>query len=165
MEKIGKIGLGGGCHWCTEAIFQNLLGVDAVEQGWIAAKEAAGYSEAVIVHFDPGGNFLSTLVEVHLHTHSCTANHPLRKKYRSAVYAFTETQRKEAEVLLAGFQKDFKDQIITKALTLASFKENSTHYLNYYRRNPDAPFCRNIIDPKLKQLMVRFPSYINPKKQ
>jgi peptide-methionine (S)-S-oxide reductase len=51
--KIEKIGLGGGCHWCTEAVFQALKGVEKVEQGWISAVDAEEYSEAVVLHFDP----------------------------------------------------------------------------------------------------------------
>ena len=54
MKKLDKIGLGGGCHWCTEAVFQSLKGVHLVEQGYIASEGiAASFSEAVIVHYNP----------------------------------------------------------------------------------------------------------------
>jgi hypothetical protein len=56
-----KIGLGGGCHWCTEGIFQSLIGVAQVDQGWITSNgDNATPSEAVIVHFNPGHIFRST---------------------------------------------------------------------------------------------------------
>ena len=78
--KINRIGLGGGCHWCTEAVFQNLNGVVRVEQGWISALGALEYSEAVLVHFDPEKITAKDLIEVHLHTHKCTSNHFMRTK-------------------------------------------------------------------------------------
>lgn len=88
-----KIGFGGSCHWCTEAIFRSLKGVTTVEQGWITSDgENHTPSEAVIVSFDASEIKLETLIAIHLHTHSCTANHDLRSKYRSAVYTFNSEQ-------------------------------------------------------------------------
>lgn len=88
-----KVGLGGSCHWCTEAMFQALKGVHLVEQGWIAScAPHTAFSEAVVVHFNEAIISLEDLVRVHLHTHSCTANHSMRAKYRSAVYCFNQQQ-------------------------------------------------------------------------
>lgn len=99
-----RIAFGGGCHWCTEAVFQSLRGVEKVDQGCVASSVPnEALSEAVIVHFTPNLISLSNLIEVHLHTHQCTTSHALRHKYRSAVYAFDEEQAREAERLLTGF--------------------------------------------------------------
>ena len=82
-----KIALGGGCHWCTEAVFQSLIGVERVEQGYVASTgNNNSFSEAVIVHFNTERISLKTLIEIHLHTHKSTSNHSLRERYRSAVY-------------------------------------------------------------------------------
>ena len=65
-----KIALGGGCHWCTEAVFQSLKGVEKVNQGYVASTgENNWFSEAVIVHFNDEIITLKTLIEIHLHTH------------------------------------------------------------------------------------------------
>jgi peptide-methionine (S)-S-oxide reductase len=73
---MDKIGFGGGCHWCTEAIFQSLKGVENVDQGWISSVgEYSSLSEAVVAHFDSNLINLITLVSIHLHTHSCTSLH------------------------------------------------------------------------------------------
>ena len=80
-----KIGFGGSCHWCTEAIFQSLRGVREVLQGCIAT-DGDDFSEAVIVAFDENEIALNDLVAVHLATHSCTSEHSMRRKYRSVVY-------------------------------------------------------------------------------
>ncbi len=95
--RIDKIGFGGGCHWCTEAVFQSLMGVIKVEQGWISAEGTEDFHEAIILHFNSDIISLKKLIEVHLYTHNSTSNHSMRIKYRSAVYAFTEVQQKEAD--------------------------------------------------------------------
>lgn len=148
MENI-KIGLGGSCHWCTEAIFQSLRGVTKVDQGWISALEESSFSEAVIVHFDDSSIDLSVLIEIHLRTHSCTSNHPMREKYRSAIYAFSKDQYEISSRILDSLQPQFEEKIITQVLYFEDFRLNKEKYLNYYINNPDKPFCQNIIDPKL----------------
>ncbi len=94
MDSKTKIALGGGCHWCTEAVFQSLIGVRSVEQGFVAStEENSSFSEAVIVHFNPEDITLQTLIEVHLHTHKSTSAHSMRQKYRSAIYYFSDEQK------------------------------------------------------------------------
>lgn len=163
--KINKIGLGGSCHWCTEAIFQSLIGVEEVLQGWIAAtNENASFSEAVIVSFNPDVITLHTLIEIHLHTHSCTSNHSMREKYRSAIYYFYPEQKNEATVALSKLQSDFKDKIITQILPYTNFQLNKEEQLNYYLKNPEKPFCENMINPKLKLIMKTFSKAVDYEK-
>ncbi|MGB5377777.1 peptide-methionine (S)-S-oxide reductase [Muriicola sp.] len=161
---LGKIGLGGGCHWCTEAVFQSLLGVSKVKQGWIAAKEVESFSEAIIVYFNDAVLPLEILISIHLHTHSCTSNHSMREKYRSAVYVFSITQKEKVEAILNNFQSDFAQPISTKALFFHEFKENEAQYLDYYHSDPEKPFCENVITPKLRVLLNSYSSHVDPKK-
>ncbi|MBT8181835.1 MAG: peptide-methionine (S)-S-oxide reductase [Eudoraea sp.] len=158
--KIDKIGLGGGCHWCTEAVFQNLHGVVNVEQGWISASGALEFSEAVLVHFNSEKISLKVLIEVHLHTHKCTSNHSMRSKYRSAVYAFSSKQRLESEQILKLLQKEFEDKLITKVYGFEDFKMSPEPYQNYFQKNPEKPFCKTYIAPKLQLLLKRFPKHV-----
>ena len=82
-----ETGFGGGCHWCTEAVFQSLRGIVRVRQGFIAADPPYdGFSEAVAVAWDPVRISLEDLVAVHLATHASTSMHKMRGKYRSAIY-------------------------------------------------------------------------------
>lgn len=158
METIG---LGGSCHWCTEAIFQSLRGVSQVHQGWIASDgPASGFSEGVLVDFDPETIPLATLVAIHLYTHSCTAQHALREKYRSAIYTFTKEQHTTALEAIHRLQADYDQPIITEVLTFNHFRLNEPHFLNYYYNDVEKPFCRTYITPKLKQLMQDFSTYI-----
>ncbi|MFI8379746.1 peptide-methionine (S)-S-oxide reductase [Leeuwenhoekiella sp. NPDC079379] len=158
-KTVSKIALGGGCHWCTEAVFQSLKGVLKVEQGYVAStginKE---YSEAVIVHFNSDSIPLAVLIEIHLYTHKSTSNHSFRTKYRSAVYYFSEYQATMISQILIDLQPLFKEPIITRVLPFTSFKASRECLHNYYLRDPDKPFCKRYIQPKLKFLKEKFSS-------
>ena len=147
------VGFGGGCHWCTEAVFQVLRGLARVEQGWIRSTAPDdAESEAIVAHYAPGVIGLDALVEVHLATHASTADHAMREKYRSAVYTRGEAQRAEAEQALAACRTATGERYVTRVLPLVGFRLNAPEYLDYYRTRPDAPFCQVYIDPKLRAL-------------
>ena len=160
--EITKIGFGGGCHWCTEAVFQALQGVISVEQGWIASfDQQSSFSEAVIVHFKEADISLETLIEVHLSTHKSSSNHSMREKYRSAVYSFSESQRKQSKEIIQNFQHQFDNKLITEVYAFKSFKPSPGDIQNYYKKNPLKPFCTKYIDPKLRVLTDQFERQIN----
>lgn len=164
-NKVQKIGFGGGCHWCTEAVFQSLIGIKKVEQGFISSiDEDSSFSEAVIVHFDSNVISLKDLIEIHLYTHKSTREHSMRSKYRSAIYYFENTQQKEAEKIVDNAQSDFQEQIITKILPFCNFKESDELFQNYYYKNPEKPFCERHINPKLTLLLSKFKKVVNLEK-
>ena len=156
-KRFHKIALGGGCHWCTEAVFQALKGVEKVEQGYVAsAIPYDAFSEAVIVHFEPEIIPLKMLIEIHLHTHKSTSNHSFRSKYRSAIYCFSEEQKREVQRILAQLQKEFKDPLVTQILPFQPFQASRESLHDYYRRNPEKPFCERYIAPKLQFLLKQY---------
>lgn len=156
-----KIALGGGCYWCTEAVFQTLDGVENVEQGFVAPEESnATYSEAVIVHFNHALISLKDLIEIHLHTHQSTSAHSMRSKYRSAIYTFSKKQHDEAMSIIEIFQDEFANGLITKVLPFGSFEASNEQFRNYYYNNPQKPFCEKYITPKLKVLRSCFPENV-----
>jgi peptide-methionine (S)-S-oxide reductase len=160
-----KIALGGGCHWCTEAVFQSLLGVLKVEQGYVASiGDNSSFSEAVIVHFNSGEIALKTLIEIHLHTHKSTSNHSMRSKYRSAVYTFSEVQKQEVEQIINTVQKRFEKKLITQVVPFQTFKASRAEISNYYYKNPKKPFCESFINPKLSILLNQFSNAVNKEK-
>ncbi|MEZ4795543.1 MAG: peptide-methionine (S)-S-oxide reductase [Flavobacteriaceae bacterium] len=164
MNSIEKIGFGGGCHWCTEAVFQHLKGVEKVEQGWIASNEDnATFSEAVLVQFHPEQIPLEVLVEIHLHTHNSTSLHSFREKYRSAVYTFSESQKEEICTIIETLQAQFKHRLITKVIPFVSFKASREQIVDYYKKNPQKPFCETFINPKLKLLLNQYNNYTKTK--
>lgn len=165
MKQIHKIGLGGGCHWCTEGVFQSLIGVTLVEQGWIGSTgDDSDFSEAIIVTFDENVISLKDLIEIHLHTHASTSNHSFRNKYRSAIYFMEPSQKNEAEASIIHFQSDFEKPIITRILPFSSFKLNAEEHLNYLYTREDSGFCTTYIHPKLKILLDKFANKVDKEK-
>lgn len=150
-----SIALGGGCHWCTEGVFVSLRGVVRVEQGWVASTPPNDApSEAVIVHYDPSAISPEDLIAVHLETHASTKEHSMRRKYRSAVYWFD-----------AGDEERFRDcvlrrPVVTQVLPFASFRPSLPKHRDYYRTDPNRPFCRRYITPKLDALRKTRPSML-----
>lgn len=161
-DMTEQVGLGGGCHWCTEAVFQVLNGVQQVEQGHVCSiPPDDAYSEAVIVSFDPGVITLGDLLEVHLRTHASTANHAMREKYRSAVYAYSAEQVEEVSHLLDKFQADFQAPLVTRVLAFGGFKASPEQFRDYARKHAGKQFCQRHIDPKLASLGVSHPHLVN----
>lgn len=149
-----QIGFGGGCHWCTEAVFMSLKGVQDVRQGYIRADPPhASFSEAVLLRFDPAIIPLPALVEIHLRTHSSRSNHKLRGKYRSAVYTMSGTQADEAQHAIAEIAAQEGEGFVTHVLPYRGFRPSDARFHRYAENHVEGPFCRAYIDPKLRLLM------------
>ncbi len=157
MAVNKKIAFGGGCHWCTEAVFLSLKGVQRVKQGWIASHPPNdAFSEAVTVIYNPEIITLDDLIAVHLCTHASTSNHSMRHKYRSAVYWFDAKEDAIIKEIIHGLQPKFNEPIITQVLPFVDFKASLPEHLNYYYTNPEKPFCTVYIHPKLELLKNKF---------
>jgi len=164
-KNFSRIGLGGGCHWCTEGVFESLIGIKVVNQGWIASSDNnAELSEAIEVYFDQSMISLQTLIEIHLHTHASTSNHSMRQKYRSAIYTYNDDQNQEASKILDSLQNGFDKPIITQVLPFYSFTANKDELQNYLYKSPNKPFCKTYIHPKLRLLLTRFKHQVNDEK-
>lgn len=164
-DSLNKIAFGGGCHWCTEAVFQSLKGVQKVEQGFVASTEKNHtFSEAIIVHFNANLISQKVLIEIHLYTHNSTSNHAMRNKYRSAIYIFSKKQAIEAKQSLSELQHEFDQRLITQVYPFFEFKSSDQRYINYYIKNPNKPFCKNHITPKLRLLLSQFMKHVDVKK-
>lgn len=162
METIHRIAFGGGCHWCTEAVYNSLKGIISVEQGFVASEgEESSFSEAVIVRYDPINISLEDLILIHLYTHKSTSNHSMRKKYRSAIYTFETVDAEKCGLALQKFQENFKSPLITKVLPFKEFKISDKAFQNYYFKNPYKPFCTTHIAPKLKLLLLKFADQVD----
>lgn len=160
-----KIGLGGGCHWCTEAVFQSLKGVTKVEQGYISSSgKDFHFSEGVLVTYEPETIPLKTLIEIHLLTHEATSNHSFRKKYRSAIYYLAPEDESASLIALKTLQKDFEKPLITQVLPFAEFEASRLSLQDYYFSNPEKPFCQRYIEPKIQLLLQRFGKEVDQEK-
>ena len=159
---IKTVGFGGGCHWCTEAVFQTLRGVKSVEQGFIKSDPPHdSWSEAVRINFDPEIIPLSVLVAIHLRTHSSQSNHTFRGKYRSAVYVVSKSQKTAVDAILKDEQMEFDNPLVTHVLPLKEFKSSPDVFKDYYKTDPERPFCKAYIDPKLTKLRRDYANYLS----
>ena len=146
-----RFSFGGGCHWCTEAVFQHVGGVTDVRQGFIrSVAPNESWSEAVWVTFDPGACNLATLIDVHIRTHSAFSDHSMRGKYRSAVYARGVDAMDDARSALAAVQATLAEPLVTRVLAFEDFKPSDERFHDYHASGPDRPFCRTYIVPKLR---------------
>lgn len=159
---MDEIGLGGGCHWCTEGIFQMLKGVLQVDQGYILSDAPSDtWAEAIIIHFDPSAIALPILIEVHLRTHAASKPFVAESKYRSAIYVFNDKQKQRAIETIQSLQTEFEAPIETRILPHREFRPSDERYQNYYVSDPQKPFCRRYIDPKLDFIRQNFADFMS----
>lgn len=118
------------------------------------------WSEAVVVTFDPDAMDLQTLIEVHLRTHASTSPHKMRGKYRSAVYSFDDRQARAASDALQNLQAGFSEPLVTRVLPHAGFRPSDRRFRDYYATDPDRPFCRTYINPKLRFIREAYSSLV-----
>ena len=142
---------GGGCHWCTEAVFDHAPGVLTVRQGFAAGPPPhSALSEAALVTWGERVTF-EKLIRIHLDTHSAGSDHALRGRYRSAVYVTGAAQAALARSVLDD-EAARRGPLVTHVLPLVAWQDSPPRYRRYYRTRPDAPFCRVHIAPKLARL-------------
>ena len=142
---------GGGCHWCTEAVFDHAPGVLTVRQGFASGPPPDDApSEAALVTWGEEVT-LEDLIRIHLDTHSAGSDHALRARYRSAIYVTGSAQAALARSVLRE-EAAQRGPLVTRVLPLAAWRDSPPRYQRYYRTRPDAPFCRVHIAPKLARL-------------
>lgn len=164
---------GGGCFWCTEAIFQMLKGVSKVESGYAGGKmerpsyEAVssgetGHAEVIRVTYDPAVISYEDLLTVFFGSHDPTT--PNRQgadvgtQYRSVILYSTEEEKTTAERISKEIQESLKDgtRVVTQILPLEEFFPAESYHQNYFKENTSAPYCQVVIEPKIEKVKKRF---------
>ena|SRR5882724_8999746 len=145
----------GGCFWCTEAVFQQAPGVTSVVSGYMQK------AETVQVTFDPAKTSYDKLLNLFWRAHDPTevdAQGPdTGKQYRSALFFVDEQQHVAAEKSKAHAQKSYSKPIATEITRAGSFRPAPENHQNFCRKNPNNPYVRQIIAPKLKKLGSKSP--------
>lgn len=161
--------LAGGCFWCTEAVFEHLEGVQSVISGYTggtiknpAYREICtgrtGHAEAVKVVFDPEVISFRGILEIFFATHDPTTlnrqGNDIGTQYRSAVFYTSEEQKNQAEAFIELLREEqvFEAPIVTEVTQAGAFYIAEDHHQNYFALHSEQPYCRVIIDPKLKKL-------------
>ncbi|WP_408914509.1 peptide-methionine (S)-S-oxide reductase [Christiangramia sp. SM2212] len=132
-----------------------MKGVEEVRQGYIStSSDPDRFYEGVLINYDPDQVELHKLIEIHLKTHKSTSNHSMRDKYLSAVYTFHKNQEKTVNNILNDIRNLFPECIITRAYNFGKFIASRKQIQNYYLKDPERPFCKRYIEPKLEMLKL-----------
>jgi peptide-methionine (S)-S-oxide reductase len=157
---------GGGCFWCTEAIFQMLPGVKSVASGYAGGtkenptyKEVCsgqtGHAEVIQVAYDPAVVSYEKLLDAFWDAHDPTTRNRQGAddgtQYRSIILYNSEAQRVAAEKSKVEAQKRFPRPIVTEIVPLKAFYKAEDYHQDYYRANPNQPYCRAVIRPKVEK--------------
>lgn len=164
---------GGGCFWCTEAIFLRLKGVQSVESGYAGGHTKnrtyeevsggdTGHAESIRIEFDPNQIKYADLLNVFFATHDPTTpnrqGNDVGPQYRSAIFYTSDEQKTEAEKFIQQLESEgtFDDPIVTEVTKLDKFWLAESYHQRYYDQNQNEPYCQFIINPKLAKLRQKF---------
>ena len=159
---------GGGCFWCTEAVFQEVKGVQKIVSGYTGGTAPGkptyreicsgltGHAEVVQISFDSAIISYKELVEIFMTTHDPTSLNrqggDVGTQYRSVIFYHSESQKEIAEQVIQNLSKYFDAPIVTEVSPLKQFHEAEDYHQNYYRSNPSQSYCSFVITPKLTKL-------------
>lgn len=164
---------GGGCFWCTEAVFLRLKGILKVTSGYAGghvqspnyehvSSGATGHAEVIQIEFNPDEISYRDLLDVFFHTHDPTTlnrqGNDSGTQYRSVIFTTSPEQEKEARDVMQELrtQNVFSNEIVTEVLPLDMFYSAEEYHQNYYDSNQSQPYCQIIISPKLKKFEEKF---------
>lgn len=170
---LDLITLGGGCFWCTEAVFQRLSGVEKVVSGYAGGiiqnptyrqicTGTTGHAEVVQVYFDPQKISLQEILEVFWSTHDPTTLNrqgaDVGPQYRSAIFYSNDSQKEVVQRLKKELNeaKVFDQPIVTEIKEFSNFYPAEDYHQEYYNLNGMQPYCQFVIKPKVDKLKKHF---------
>ena len=172
-KKLEKATLGGGCFWCTEAVYLELKGVEDVKPGFSGGhvknpsykeviRETTGHAEVVQVTFHPYVVSLVDLLKIFFMTHDPTTLNrqgaDVGTQYRSVIFYHTDTQKAVIDSVIAELsaQTIWDKPIITQVQPLRTFYKAEEYHVEYFDRHRKQPYCQLVILPKLEKLHAKF---------
>ena len=168
MKK--KIILGGGCFWCTEAIFKKLKGVEDVVPGYTGGSlknpsykdictGLTGHAEVIKISYNPKIIDFKTIIDVFFQTHDPTTlnrqGNDVGSQYRSSIFTSNSVEKKliQERIVYYNENKFLDRKIVTKIEPENIFYEAEDYHHNYFQLNKQAPYCRMVISPKVQKLI------------
>jgi peptide-methionine (S)-S-oxide reductase len=172
-DSLETITLGGGCFWCTEAVFVRVRGVLDVESGYSNGQVQrpsyeqvctgkTGHNEVVKLQFDPGQISLRQILGIFFVIHDPTTlnrqGNDTGTQYRSAIYFETPQQEQVAREVIESFTTErlFDKPIVTEVLALANYWPAEDYHQDYYEKNPNQGYCSFVVAPKVAKLRKQF---------
>jgi peptide-methionine (S)-S-oxide reductase len=167
--------LGGGCFWCTEAVYVRVRGVLDVESGYCNGQTInptyeevctgrTGHNEVVKLQYDPEQISTRALLEIFFVIHDPTTlnrqGHDRGTQYRSGIYFTTPEQAQVAQALMAEWAGDFEDTIVTEVLPLTHYSAAEDYHQDFFERNPTQGYCMAVAAPKVSKLRQTFAQWV-----
>lgn len=165
------ITLGGGCFWCLEAIYQDVIGVEKVVSGYSGGHvpnptyeqvcgKRTGHAEVVQVSFDPDLISRDDILDIFWRIHDPTTpnrqGNDVGPQYRSIILYHNEAQKKAAERTQAAASDLYPNPIVTEIVPFEVFYEAEDYHQNYFKDNRMQPYCMMVIDPKVRKFRKSF---------
>lgn len=171
--KNETIVLGGGCFWCTEAVFKMLRGVASVKPGYAGGRTKnptyedvsngnTGHVEVIQVVYDPSIISLKNILTVFFGSHDPTTVNrqgaDIGEQYQSVIFYTDETQKEIIESFIRELNdsSEFGSSIVTTVRPLPKFFEAENYHHDYFANNKTAPYCQIVINPKLEKVQKQF---------
>ncbi|GGC78795.1 peptide-methionine (S)-S-oxide reductase MsrA [Undibacterium terreum] len=163
--------LGGGCFWCTEAVFQQIRGVKSVEPGYTGGDTPdpsyeqvcegdTGHAEVIRLHFDPSIISYRELLKIFFTIHDPTTldrqGNDIGSQYRSVVYFHTVEQQAMALQMMGEMAKLWDDPIVTELSAAPIFYPAEDYHQNYFKMNSQQRYCALVVAPKVEKARKYF---------
>lgn len=176
-NKLQVATLGGGCFWCTEAVFDEVIGVTDVASGYTGGQRPdptyeqicggdTGHAEVVKVTFDPAVISYATILGIFFATHDPTTLNrqgaDRGTQYRSAIFVHSAEQRDIAEKLIASLNAEniFGGKVVTEVSDAPMFYAAEDYHQEFFKRNPNQGYCMAVVSPKLSKFRKQFSSHL-----
>lgn len=172
-KELEKITLGGGCFWCTEAVYLQMKGVVDVKPGYSGGhvknpsykevcNETTGHAEVVQITYDPEIVSFAEILEVFFVTHDPTTlnrqGNDVGTQYRSAIFYHSEKQKETALQIIGNLEKEkaYEKPIVTEITEFKAFYLAEDYHINYFARNKSQPYCQFVVAPKVEKFRKVF---------
>lgn len=177
MSTMKSITLGGGCFWCTEAVFEQVAGVTAVESGYCNGHVLAptyeqvctgrtGHVEVVQLHYDPSQISLRQILEIFFVIHDPTTlnrqGNDTGTQYRSGIYVEDDSDEQTAREVVAELNAALGGRVVTEVQRRSNYSRAEEYHQHYYANHPDAGYCAYVVAPKLQKFQKTFAAYRKP---
>jgi peptide-methionine (S)-S-oxide reductase len=171
MSEIAT--LGGGCFWCTEAVFSELKGVEKVRPGYSGGMvrnpsyeqvctDTTGHAEVIQITYDPSVISYKDILRVFFSVHDPTTpnrqGNDVGTQYRSVIFFHDDVQRKDAKEIMDEIAKSgiWVKPIVTELVPFKEFYEAEEYHHDYFKRNPSQPYCQVVIAPKVAKFRKHY---------
>ena len=165
--------LGGGCFWCTEAVFDSVIGVEDVVSGYSGGhtenptyqevcSETTGHAEVIQIRFNPEEISYKEILEIFFGTHDPTTlnrqGNDVGSSYRSVIFYHSPEQKETADEVIEEITEQgiFDNEIVTEVTEFTNFYPAEDYHQNYFEKNPNQPYCAAVVAPKVGKFRQKF---------